>query len=122
MPPKEEHLRQAAHNREFYDAISPSQFTDWSVTALFYAALHNIDAYLAENDYHPRTHEKRFMLVNTLHNLRVIADEYMVLRDESEAARYDITHFTRDEVQTLEVMYERIRIHITRLLSVRKEP
>jgi hypothetical protein len=45
-----EHLRQAYHNETlvFQFGTPPLEAYDWAITALFYCALHFVDAYLFE--------------------------------------------------------------------------
>ena len=117
MPPKEVHLKQSNHNEEFYYLISPNQFTDWAVVVLFYSALHIVDAFLAIHGIHPGSHERRVKLVNTMHDLKPIADEFMILKDESELARYNAKKFSETEVSMLENTYKLIKANMLLLLG-----
>jgi hypothetical protein len=117
-------LQQAEHNEALFiqlDAFSP-QFLDWQVTALSYAALHYIDAYLATappTGVHPETHRDRLQLVRTESNLRPIASDYCVLMIRSVQARYDAVRFNPSAVARLRAEeFERIRSHIRSLLSL----
>src|SRR4051794_5803766 len=46
MASQQDHINQWKHNRAFLAKI-PSAFPDWQVTAVFYTALHAVDALLA---------------------------------------------------------------------------
>lgn len=57
MPPRDTHLKQAQHNEDFIAHLQrgngASEFTDWAVTAAFYAAVHYVEAVLAEKERDP---------------------------------------------------------------------
>jgi len=90
MPSKTRHRQQALHNYAVYEYLnaSPQATTDWQITVLFYAALHYVDAYLANIDVHPRSHEDRDAYVSVLADLRHVASSYLQLRDRTMDARY----------------------------------
>lgn len=113
MPSAKEHLWQANHNEECYDLLITSEFLDWAVSCIFYSALHYIDAYLANQDYHPQTHDKRTSLVARERVLKKIYREYRWLKDESEGARYRVKRFKQNEVEDLKnEPFERIKGYI----------
>lgn len=119
MASKDAHLRQAAHNEELYNRLLNTKFLDWAITAVFYSALHYIDAYLATLPLppkycHPPVHEVRTPLVETESNLKRIVRQYRRLKDQSEAARYRVKRFTEAEVKGLkENEFEVIKSHIS---------
>jgi uncharacterized protein (UPF0332 family) len=115
MPSKGQHLSQAIHNRNFYDALTDPGYLDWSVNALFYSALHYVDAYLDTKGYDPNNHDKRLTLVASEHNLKKICFDYLTLKDESEAGRYRIKHFNLEEVKGLELTCDKIKAYIESL-------
>ena len=45
MPQPTEHIAQAEKNERLYDSLLGTEFNDWAITGLFYAALHYVDAY-----------------------------------------------------------------------------
>jgi len=49
MPSSLTHKQQAQHNEEFIASfdLDATPYLDWVVTAIFYAALHFVDSYLA---------------------------------------------------------------------------
>ncbi len=116
MPDKEQHLNRAKHNWNFYKTITDSEYLDWSVNALFYTALHYVDAYLDTEGYDPTNHGKRLTLVSSEHNLRGIFYDYQMLKDESEAGRYRLKHFSAEEVSDLESTCDRIRTYIQSII------
>lgn len=119
MARKDDHLWQADHNEAFYSRLLTTKFLDWVVTAIFYSALHYVDAYLAaKQDIHPSRHyEGRDFWVATESNLKRIWNQYRWLKDKSEAARYDVKHFTQAEVKGFkENEFEIIKNHISKYL------
>lgn len=115
MPSKDAHLRQANHNETFCSQLLSTEFLDWAVTGIFYSALHYVDAYLAIKNIHPSRHyQGRDRWVATESNLRHIWNQYRWLKDKSEAARYDVKHFTPAEAKDLkENEFEVLKTHIS---------
>ncbi len=88
MPKLEDHLSQAQHNFKFYQSIDTHIYSDWAATALFYTALHYIDAFLAVKQIHPGKHDVRDKLVNSLAELKGLYPSYSHLKNQSRNARY----------------------------------
>lgn len=109
MPSEDDHLAQARHNEEFADfllAQSDERFLGWAVTSVFYAAVHYGRAFLRFKSgpaitSHPgfETHFLRISRDQSLYNL------YRRLKDESERARYDCAHYTKNDVGNLTQKY-----------------
>lgn len=92
MPNKEKHLEIVDQN---YKALchltdpSPSNYTDWCTTIIFYMTLHYLHTYLAERfNNHPTAHinMQPIMINDTV--LKPLYDKYRNLQDDSEDARY----------------------------------
>ena len=96
MPTRDEHIRKAKHNESFISSfdLNSTPFLDWVVTAIFYAALHYLDAYLAENNKHPGTHQVRNSLFSKDPNLATLWNSYQDLENDSREARYHMKEFT----------------------------
>ena len=88
MPTSQEHLAQARRNEEFLVTIRalPVRYAEWETVALFYSALHYVDAFLATLGEHPRNHRIRIARVNSATALQ---HEYQDLFDASMEARYE---------------------------------
>ncbi|HZQ98146.1 MAG TPA: hypothetical protein VFC93_04930 [Chloroflexota bacterium] len=104
MPARSEHLEQARRNRAFAERILREWGDDetaiqWAVTAVFCAAVHYVDAYLAEFNQHPKSHEQRTYLLQTAPDDFYVA--YRSLYDASRQARYDARRFRPDQVEAL---------------------
>lgn len=104
MPTSDQHRRQAAEN----EAVSLELETahpGWAVTALFYAALHYVEAYFYIEGVrtglpqHSASHAQRTPAVRL--RLAPVFPHYHRLLDRSVAARYDCKTFTQSDVQRL---------------------
>jgi len=104
VPTTTQHLAQAATNERLalaWEATDP----EWAVTALFYAALHYVDAffYLDGQINHTldgfRSHTER--TVEVAHRLTSVFVAYKRLLDRSREARYDCVTFNTGWVQRL---------------------
>lgn len=108
MPKRDEHLAQAQHNREFFEAIERPAYNDWAVTTIFYEAIHYVDALLDHaygvnprrygDSQFPHAHEREGYLRNYMH---AIWNDCRHLKDASRDARYECWHPSDDDVETL---------------------
>ncbi len=82
------HLDQWQHNRTFLQSIEPL-YPDWAVTAVFYTALHAVDALLT-GDKVPGivSHETRNRALMHTNRYAKIWDRYQPLHDLSRTIRY----------------------------------
>jgi hypothetical protein len=100
MPNLADHLLQARHNEEFYRATDKNAYSDWAVTAIYYAALHYIDSFLATTGMiDPGGHDVRDQQVRTRAELRPIGQLYFRLKSRSRNARYYCARFQPAELQ-----------------------
>jgi hypothetical protein len=113
------HLDQAAHNEAFFTAIDLGVYSDWAVTALFYSALHYVDAYLAQEGYaDPGDHDVRDDLMKRFATTRAIWQHYRRLKSFSRSARYYAIRFTRHEITGLQRgSFEPIKAQIEKVLA-----
>jgi hypothetical protein len=123
MPARDDHLHQARHNVKFHASIDKSAFRDWAATSLFYAALHYIDAFLADRrNIHPPKHKERDNLIATISELKPIFVSYAALKDGSFNARYNpgmASKFSDRYVAELESTHlARIKAEIGRYVSI----
>ncbi|MBD3292227.1 MAG: hypothetical protein GF393_04840 [Armatimonadia bacterium] len=83
------HIDQARRNYRVYKLLSDEEFVDWAATALFYTALHIIDARLEEMlGTAPASHRARAQWLSRLPLVQHVQDAYDDLRLASETARY----------------------------------
>ena len=125
MPRVTEHLEQVERNESLYRDLcrlytSVPQYGEWEVVALFYAALHYVDAWLADSEeVHPRNHTQRIGMVRSNTALRPISDQYERLYRLSVLARYEMERPPLQEVRNLENNeYAAIKRHVRSLLGI----
>jgi hypothetical protein len=112
---KQEHDDKADHN-EYLVSTLDNPFFDWQVTALFYAALHRVEAYFATKNIHLPTHTVRDSQIHRDHDLKSIYVDYRELEGESRAARYNPTViFTKIDVQRLTTRLKTIKDYIANI-------
>jgi uncharacterized protein (UPF0332 family) len=118
MPARDNHLHQAQHNEAFVVSLNldSTDYLDWAVTGIFYAALHYIESFLATQNIHSSTHASRDRVFQQQQNLKPIYNQYRILKTRSESARYDLQQFNLAEARTLiSVELEAVKSHILRV-------
>jgi hypothetical protein len=109
MPSAEYHLRRADDHRKVAEALLADEVLDWYAVALFYSALHEIDAVLANEPMlsnrqkHPGKHAgpPSGHVVGRNDLVRVVAGErvaiaYRSLYELSRRARYDGRGYSKE--------------------------
>ncbi len=104
MPTAEEHLQKYFHDRDCYAHGFPGgkwDFSDWKVVTLFYAALHLVEAVLADAcELHGKNHQDREQLMRDHADLfsNDSRRTYNKLRSLSHKARYESVSVSAAEV------------------------
>ena len=100
MPTSSQHIDKAKSDERCAIQISQlsSPFYDWIVNAYFYAALHYIDASLAQLHLHPQTHSARNRTFSSVSAIRHLWKDYRFLEDKSRDARYTEQTFTAQNI------------------------
>lgn len=94
MPSTEEHIKKYNENKKLLETnlnIKKCNFYNWIVTVSFYAALHLVEAKLAEKGFDSRDHLGRNNNIARFNQFKAIRNEYKILYDKSRIARYDGT-------------------------------
>jgi hypothetical protein len=119
------HIQQAERNEDLYEYLGRATppYYEWQVVALFYSALHYVDAYLATlslpNGVHPGSHSERNYLVRVEAFLRGLWVDYRELQDRSRDARYDLVSFRPTDVRDLRLTaHARIQGQVRRKLRL----
>ena len=117
MTTPEQHERQAQSNLDLHgDLAERNQHLDWALTALFYAALQYVDAFLPPDN--PRSHSRRNRLVRARTELAPIWPRYRVLMDRSRDARYECFVPTQGQLRYYrERHFDPIQAHMIQLLE-----
>ena len=115
MPTRAEHLEKSEHTDRLSTALQSTTYTDWSVTSLFYSALHLIDAWLDDGPLpaQPKNHFERKQRVRLDPFLRAVSADYTELEERSKDARYNCVVFTVAEVEHLRRMvFEPLKVRL----------
>jgi hypothetical protein len=117
VPQRHEHLERAHQTEKLADALQSTLGVciDWSITMLFYAGLHYIDAFLARKNMHPLDHSHRDEEIERNGSLSPIYPEYRRLKDLSRAARCQIPNFSEQTKAVAKNKLERIKSHLGNL-------
>jgi hypothetical protein len=116
VPSRSEHLAKAESNQRLAIAFQSDPHVDWSVTVLFYAALHLVEATLAP--IHSMNHTDRNQNIQQDPHLQAIYLLYRELYRRSLDARYDCVPFTALQARHLYVTrYEPIKRQLQPLLG-----
>ena len=82
------HHDQARRNYRVFRLLRDSGYVDWAMTALFYAALHCVDHWLAHIARRRSSHTERRNLLGRLAVPREVREAYQRLYELSVTARY----------------------------------
>lgn len=110
---RESHLAKAVACERFLGSLDrlDSAARPWIVTALFYAALHYVDAFLAQQGYAAITerHEERRRLIRQFQATRNVDHAYRRLEQLSWIARYDAVTVTLDDLRRAEEFFQVVK-------------
>ena len=116
----DEHIAKAEKNERLCDSLIGTEFNDWALTALFYVALHYVDAYftMVSGDT-PESHRDRNIRIRRETALDGIRNQYMSLYVLSIQARYELGTISQSDVTGAMVEhFIPIRAHIRALLNL----
>lgn len=119
MASRQQHQQRALDNEQFSRSLSSgTQYLDWAVVGLFYAALHFVEAYLDKAaGQHIDTHVSREKFINVDRALKPVSKEYRELRQRCDDARYRLLPVTSGLVAGLIANeFAAVKAHITPLL------
>lgn len=119
MPSKQEHITKADGNATFAGSLPLDNQSriDWALVALFYAAMHYVEAYLATVGQHLKSHTTRDNVIGRDSTLRGIFSEYQDLKYYSYNARYEMCGFTAGDVTNHAMKdFEAIKSHLLKFL------
>jgi hypothetical protein len=115
VPSKLEHIAKADGNAAFALSLTLDSQTriDWAFVALFYAAMHYVEAYLAVSHQHLKSHATRDNVIGRDACLKRIYIEYQDLKFYGFSARYEACPFRAHDVTGIAVKaFEIIKLHI----------
>jgi hypothetical protein len=117
LPTAKQHLGQATRNEKLAATLSKTEYREWTVTVIFYSAVHYIEAFLAGHGHHCDDHAERNERIAEIPQLRTIRKEYDTLRTLSRQARYHALPIEPDDVNVAQQKLETIRSHIMYMLT-----
>ncbi len=111
MPLSAEHLERARENEQFAESLDFSLTIDyaWAITALFYSALHYVDAYCVKYIHKPISHDDRERIMDGNLFLSEILKPYMTLQHASKQARYHLAPLGPAELERAKRLHSLIR-------------
>jgi hypothetical protein len=126
VPSASDHEEQAASNRRFYAEDlggSAAKRSDWAMTALFYAAVHDVQGLIVRKGWlytddkgysrRPRAHAERLTVVGR--ECKHLRPEFEALKDWSEAGRYECDTFLEAQLKLAESVLSRLKAEIDKL-------
>jgi hypothetical protein len=118
---KDEHLSKAENNRRFAYALKPLDATlsGWTLTVLFYSALHYVEAYNATIQCHFINHNELNRHIEGTNSLAAIHDDYRDLANFSWNARYQAIPYGVPEIEEAKEFHSAVRKHIYGLLGLK---
>jgi hypothetical protein len=111
MPNEQEHLKKVANNERFIASLDLTNNVnaEWAITALFYAAVHRVEASLAKVlGYHSNTHDDRKRSMATVSGMKGCFPDYRHLETLSRNCRYGIVTFTKRDYDKARPCFDRL--------------
>ncbi len=107
---KEEHLNKAAQNIQFQSRLDMNVpgAIDWSITVIFYAALHLVEAYFSSFGKGHNHHFTRGNALLTDARIKSLYSDYRTLEDLSREARYEIAAFNNGDLARAKACFDAI--------------
>ena len=105
---RDRHIAKAEHNKEFAQKVLDlgEEYQDWALTAIFYSALHYVDAMLGDRGATVSTHHERDKAV--ARNLQFLRKDYKNLERKAIDARYEDESFSEQDLGNCMRRLERI--------------
>ena len=121
-----DHINKALHNEAFIEQFNlpDSDFPDWAVTVISYAALHYVDALLAKSfGSFPKNHGERSSYVCRQPALQNnIGNDYEDLKNDGAEARYTDRIFTAQEINKhILPSLDRIKAYVGQYVEIQEQ-
>lgn len=117
MPDLKTHINQAERNEKIASTLFKTAYVEWGVVALFYSAVHYVEAFLAPQKVHSADHDERNKHVHA--QLRSIEPDYHLLRLTSRQARYDGLIPNNDQISECMIAHETIKKRVRAMLGIK---
>jgi len=95
------HFNKAQHNEKFFNHfdVDKTEFRDWVVVGIFYAAIHYYEAYFARYGKHSYSHEARDEWIGNDSRIGDTYTEYRELKQYRRLASYKDKNFTPADIR-----------------------
>lgn len=122
MTTRTQHDEQARDNLDLYEHLAAiNRHLDWALTALFYSAVHYIDAFLLPEN--PRSHRRRNEIISRRPELNAVYRNYRLLLDRSRETRYECFDPTPHQLRSYrEHLFDPIQAHMLGLRRSQDNP
>lgn len=109
-----EHLGKARENEVFALSLETSDpcAIEWGVTVRFYAALHYVQAYFAQQNITFTLHTNRATAIARDPKLKAAHADYRSMQDFSEAARYEVHGIKTGHIKYIQQCLDDIKVVI----------
>lgn len=116
---KEEHLQKAQETLDLRATLDLAKdgAIGWSITMLFYSALHYIEAYFsAVRGFECKHHFSRATEIRNDPRINSLFPDYRLLENLSREARYDVTVFNAGDLRCAESCFDTIKESVEALI------
>ena len=119
VPSVEQHLAASEGNEALALSLADMAEYGWSVTCLFYSALHLTEAYLVQQGRASANHRERELHIIREPSLQGVRRAYTRLKAESEHARYECVAFSAQDTERIrQILYAPMASTLRRILGV----
>ena len=112
MPSEAQHLRKADGNQRFAESLNLAQDpnAEWAIVALFYSAVHRVEAVLARDfNLHSTNHEQRKKTMARIGTMRICFPEYSHLETLSRNCRYEAKLFKFNDYEKARPIFDKFK-------------
>ncbi len=97
------HLSKAEHNEKFFRSfdMNNTDFRDWIIIGMFYAAIHYYEAYFALKNKHSGSHDTADDWISNDTKISDTYYDYRELKQQRWYANYKAKRFTPDEIKSV---------------------
>jgi hypothetical protein len=120
MPTPSEHREWASRNERFAESLSGSEWSDWEMTALFYAAVHEVAAFIQARKPELAAHgipfpTKHGPIIDVLtKHYPSIALPYDSIMDRGWKSRYRCKEYSDTDLKLARVQLQNLRDEIAK--------
>ena len=116
---RDKHLNKAEHNEKFFSSfdVNSTDFKDWIVTGIFYAAIHYYEAYFALENKHSNSHHTCDDWISNDEKISDTHSDYRELKQHRRQASYKEKIFTSNEIR--DIILPKFNNIKSKILSIR---